>query len=137
MSELPLPLLLALNGALVILLACMLASAAAYLVQKLIEARSAREAYVECKAALSMVSFLAGLEIRTGSIWWTQLLRHNGHDVTPTTRDAVTALLVFGSIPMAWGAICWMRVVLPIDCGPWTWVAIAVAATALGVGFAL
>lgn len=137
MNALPLPLLLALNGAIMILLAAMLGSAVIYLWTKLQEYGGARDVYIECKGALALVTFLIGLEIRTTVIWYVQMLQHSGRPPNDGLLSWVTALLIVGAIPMAWGCVCWMRVVLPYRCGPWTWVAIAGGALAFGVGVAL
>lgn len=137
MNALPLPLLLALNGIIMVMVAAMISSAAIYLHGKLREYGRAREVFVECKATLALITLLIGLEIRTAAIWYVQLQQHRGLHPSQALLDAVTALLIFGSFPLAWGCICWMRVVQPYRCRPWIWVAIAGGAGAFGIGVAL
>jgi len=147
MRSLPQPLLLALNGILLILLAACLYSAAQYFVQQLRYASAddvedvnlparLRRVYVESKASFAAAILFFGLFLRIGSIWgleWCDLHRPRDHWLIPV----LAGVLVFSEIPTIWGAVCWMRAVLPLRCGIWAWPLMVAGALVFGVGMAL
>ena len=134
MTVIPSQLLEALNGILLGLIIAMLIGAARYFVEILREVGTIRTAYIKAKAAIAISTFLFGLALRTGAIWWTRHLFNHDYDAA-WLKNYASAAVIIGTGLMIWGALCWLRVTMRT--GPFGWVVVAGGTIAFGVYMAL
>jgi len=136
------------NGMIFILEGCMLISAALYFASQVrLVARSAYDVkstrlqiaarvYARTKASWAATIIFFGLFLRTGDVWWVRHLQNHGGD-PGWFGPLAQPIIIASSVPIIWGAICWMRAVLPLRFSPWAWVAVTAAAILFGVWMAV
>lgn len=149
MNGWPLPgsLIEAENGMIFVLFGCMLLSAALYFGSQIgIVAKSAtdissrlavaRRVYARTKASWAATLIFFGLFVWTGDVWWVRHVQNHGAQ-SDWFAPFAQPLVIISAIPIVWGGICWMRAVLPLRFGPWSWLVIALGAPLFGVWMAL
>jgi uncharacterized membrane protein len=141
------------NGATLVLLAAMMISAFVYFLRELARLRRRRDGilellqatYVEGKAAWAISVLAFGLFLRVGISWWIQHVENHGGKIDPALQPLVLTLLMFSYVPLLWGAVCWIRVVMPLSCPRWprvdaalrsSWLVLAAVALAFGIAMA-
>lgn len=102
--------------------------------------------YPEIKAALAIATMCYGLTLRTADVWLLSHIENHGGKPAPALAALATPMLIASTFPIVWGAICWMRTVMPLRCPHWprldaalrwAWVVLALAAIGFGVYEAL
>ena len=105
-----------------------------------------RIAYPELKAAWSVAVLFSGLFVRTLDVWLVRHIENHGEVPGGVVAALATPVLILTTFPIAWGAICWMRTVMPLRCHGrprldrllrYAWGVLAIAAIAFGVWMAL
>lgn len=137
MSVLPSPLIEASNGMLLGLLAWMVFFGLWYLSWKW---QYYSDFYYfrqdeRVRAAIALMVLLFGLIVRIGVLW---LIRHmeNANYDTQQFKTLAPVLFMAGNTIMIWGALCWMKEIIPVTIGRWTWVLVAGSSAIFGVGMA-
>lgn len=94
-----------------------------------------KRVYIQAKASWAAALVFLGMFIRTGDVWWVRHVQNHGGSLGWFSEWA-TPILVFSGLLVIWGAICWMRSVLPLKFGPWAWLFVATSAVAFGIWMA-
>ena len=137
MMHVPSPVLEAVDGMFLVMLIFMLGTTSRYAVRT--TGRSTRHGdwgpwkwSVEAKAAWALAIIFFGLILRVGAHW---SLRHAaGHGLHWEALVAAgPAVVLVSTLLTTWGSVCWIRTIIPLQCGPWGWTAAAIFAAAFGV----
>lgn len=145
MEALPSPLIEAGNGMMLILFAAMLVSAVGYFFRQVREIHETHQftpllkllaiVYHRSKASWAISILLFGLLVRTGDVLMVRHLQNHGGRADALEPWA-SLLLIVTTVPIVWGAICWMRAVMPIRWWPGSWAVIAAIAIVFGIWMA-
>lgn len=135
MTSLPSPFVEATNGILLVVVFWMIVFNVFYLIRARHYMGMWRFVYRECKAAIALLGFLLGIEIRTFVLWAFRHMQNHNIDATPY-REAGIILLTLGCVLAIWGGICWIKVTMPIRCKPSMWWLLTASALIFGIGMA-
>jgi hypothetical protein len=133
----PGPLIEAVDGALAPMLLAMMLSALFYLHRLWREnSYSFVGIRLEAKAAWATVLLFFGIGMKNDMLWvWRHMTNH--HEQSATFSYWAQVMLVVSTAITLWGAVCWVRSVMPVGCGARAWVWVALFSVAFGVWFAL
>lgn len=143
---LPGPLIEAGNGMMLVLFAAMLISALGYFIRQVREVHETHPftsrinllkiVYQRSKASWSASLLFLGLFVRTGDVWLVRHIQNHGGQASPLEPWA-SLVLIASTVPIVWGAICWMRAVMPLRCWSGAWAVVGGVAVIFGVFMAM